>query len=219
MPTGGTSGGSGVSGAGGSSGANSTGGAAGMAGSIGSGGTVGTGGTGPALDPCRVLKPGDTGWIDASSNCVAFQGASWTFGDDESGASITASYSDEKICLAGTTAGWGVFFQQQFNASAAYDAVANAVSGLRFALTGACVPDEMRILIHTLESEYCKMIYGPGVHDVLFSDTHPDCSTSAGAATPELSELTLFSVHITAPNGVAPFDFCIDPLAALESGG
>jgi hypothetical protein len=227
--TGGALGGTGGAGGGGVSG-----------GAGGAGGSAGTGGSAGGLS-CGIgegfelpIEPGEdsqSGWIDASSNCVGIQGALYPI-VDVIGSTMTITDTEGRICVTGTskrvvggdfTTYWGARLVIQLNNDGAatalpYDAIAQGVEGFKFTLSGAVMPAEIRpTLFNTAsDTQYCKRICASGAQSILITEATVDCWDGESAVTPAGTSLERleFSVPSSASADV-PFDFCIEGFTAI----
>jgi hypothetical protein len=236
--SGGTGGGGGTGGAlggtGGASGAGRSGGGTGGTGGVGTGGSAGGLSCGIGQGFELPIEPGEdsqSGWIDASSNCVGIQGALYPI-VDVIGSSMTITDTEGRICLQGTskrvvqgdfTTYWGARLVIQLNNSGdstplPYDAVAQGVEGFEFTLSGAVIPLEIRPTLFNSGSatQYCKRICASGAQSILLSEATVDCWDGESAVTPAGTSLERleFSIPSSASTDVT-FDFCIEGLAAI----
>ena len=198
-------------------------------------GTSTTGGItcGPGEGLALLPIPGEeenSGWIDASTNCVGVQGAVYLQADNE-GSEIWVTGMTDHICVAGESVQvedenfqdyWGTVVVVQLNnttgSAAPYDSATPGVDGFSFNLTGLEIPPEVRarFKIEGQAAEYCKQICATGEQSVSFDDTHLECWADAPGAGPDPSEVTLLEFYIP-PNeaGDVSFDFCIEDITAI----
>jgi hypothetical protein len=238
--SGGTGGGVESGGTGGALGGTGGAGGGGSGGTGGAGGSVGTGGSAGGLS-CGIgegfelpIEPGEdsqSGWIDASSNCVGIQGALYPI-VDVIGSTMTITDTEGRICVTGTskrvvggdfTTYWGARLVIQLNNDGAatalpYDAIAQGVEGFKFTLSGAVMPAEIRpTLFNTAsDTQYCKRICASGAQSILITEATVDCWDGESAVTPAGTSLERleFSVPSSASADV-PFDFCIEGFTAI----
>jgi endo-1,4-beta-D-glucanase Y len=212
-------------------------------------GAAGTGGGGPVVDHGCLLVPTTTGWVPAASNDAHVQGAVYSYQDASGTTKITpltdathpfTNAGDGKLCVKGM-AGKVVDmdFATTFGAAmgidlchaADDDAMPNAkyalamcplqknLAGIRFQLTGATIPAELRVVFHEAGRDASTYVLAAqGANTAMFADGQVLYDKTAAAVNPGAID----SIHFTIPTNTlapVPFDFCVDRIELVTAGG
>lgn len=172
---------------------------------------------GPGEAPaCWTVALNDSTHI-ADNNCLDIHGWNSAVVDEEDGdTSVTRTYADGKVCLAGQldSEGWGMVYNLTFANDEPWNAATRGVSGLKIDVSGPNPPPQVEV-IYTMDytvdgnRDYCRALEPFVTATVPFASTHPGCSTSADSGTPDISALTHLRLHFPPGNSVRPFDFCL----------
>lgn len=195
-----------------------------------------------------LLVPTNTGALPDGSNDVGAYGTVYTF-QDTGGSTIVPLTSatvpftnagDGKLCVSGTGAkvltdpgATTPNYTKYYGAAMAIDLWASAdgktkktlgeagskLVGLRFNVTATTMPHELRAEIHEAgrdESAYIDLTTGSNT--VTFSEATVAYSTKAPAVDPTKMDGIQFMIP-TVELAATPFDFCIDHIEFLTSGG
>jgi hypothetical protein len=232
QPQSGGSGGRRTPGAGGSIARGGTGGATGSASSggmggssvaalAGSGGAAASGGAPGTDNPCwRIPLSGATTPQASPGNCLEIWGWNAVVNDETAGAvsTVTASYRNGNVCFAGTIDkdGWGAIFNLTFANDAIWDAAAHGVSGFKFGMT-ARIPPNLQVTYQDIGAgdDFCRDVVPASSVVIPFNVTHPDCSTSSTAPTPDLTQLTHLRIGFLPTSANYDLDVCIEALTAI----
>ncbi|MET0414298.1 MAG: hypothetical protein ABW217_23505 [Polyangiaceae bacterium] len=148
----------------------------------------------------------------AANNCLDIFGWNNAVVDEDTASSVTRTYADGKVCLSGQLddEGWGMVYNFTFADDAAWNPSARGVSGIELEVSGPNPPASAEV-IYTVNGnqDFCRAVEPFVTTTVPFSSTHPDCSTNAAAATPNVAALTHLRLHL--PVGTTPraYDFCL----------
>jgi endo-1,4-beta-D-glucanase Y len=211
-------------------------------------GAAGVGGGGPVVDHGCLFVPTTTGWVPSASNAAHVQGAVYSYQDASGSTSITpltdathpfTNPGDGKLCVKGkagmvvamdykTTFGAAMGFDLCHAAST--DAMPDAkytlatcplqknLSGIRFQLSGATIPTELRVVFHEAGRDASTYVLAAqGANTAMFADG----KVLYLATAPPVNVGAIDSIHFTIPtNTVAPvpFDFCVDKIELLTTG-
>jgi hypothetical protein len=162
---------------------------------------------------CWTVPLNDSTHI-ATNNCLDIFGWNSAVVDEDDGStSVTRSYSDGKVCLSGQLddEGWGMVYNFTFADDAAWNASTRGVSGMELEVSGPNPPTRVEV-IYTVNGnqDFCRAVEPFVTTIVPFAETHPDCSTNAGAATPDVTALTHLRLHFPVGTATRPYDFCLE---------
>jgi endo-1,4-beta-D-glucanase Y len=218
-----------------------------VTGPTGAAGTGAAGGA-PVVDHGCLLVPSATGWVAAASNAAHVQGAVYSYQDMSGATMIApltdathpfTNPGDGKLCVKGTAGKVvNMDFKTTFGAAmgvdlchaAASDPMPDAkytlatcplqknLAGIRFQLTGATIPAELRVVFHEAARDASTYVLAAqGANTALFADG----KVLYLATAPPVNAGAIDSIHFTIPtNTVAPvqFDFCVDHIELLTTG-
>jgi endoglucanase len=210
---------------------------------------TGAGGGAAVVDHGCLLVPSATGWVPAASNAAHVQGAVYSYQDASGTTNITpltdathpfTNAGDGKLCVKGTagkvvnmnfTATFGAAMGVDLCHAAPTDPMPAAkytlatcplqknLAGIRFQLTGATIPTELRVVFHEgARDASTYVLAAQGANTAMFADGK--VLYLATAPPPNVGGID--SIHFTIPtNAVAavPFDFCVDRIELLTAGG
>jgi endo-1,4-beta-D-glucanase Y len=210
---------------------------------------TGAGGAGQVVDHGCLLVPTPTGWVAAASNAAHVQGAIYSYQDTSGTTHITpltdathpfSNAGDGKLCVKGTagkvvnadfTTTFGAAMGVDLCHAAPTDALPDMkytlatcplqknLAGIRFALTGASIPTELRVAFHEAARDASTYVLAAqGANTAMFADGKVLYDKTA----PPVNVGAIDSIHFTIPtNAVAAvsFDFCVDHIELLTTGG
>ncbi len=207
-------------------------------GARGDGGSSGAGGSGCALTPNK------DGWVSVASNGAHVQGAVFTY--QSMGSTIMplttattpfTNAGDGKLCVKGSTAKVvGMDFSTYYGAGMGFDLcqasdsaptkytlgqcpLGNGLGGLRFKLSGASIPSELRVSFHEANrAESTYVLAKAGDNEALFKDG----KVAYDPLAPMVNVANIDSVHFMIPGSeldAVPFDFCVEQVELVMSSG
>jgi hypothetical protein len=185
----------------------------GGAGGAAGGDTTADAGPEPTPDPgCRALYLSDS-THSADDNCVGVNGWNAVVTDETTTPEqtvVTLSYQDGQACFEGTIepVGWGAVFNLTFANEQAWDATDFDVEGFRLDFTGPSLPPSFQV-IYTEDSDFCQLITPPASASLLFADSHPNCTGSAGSTAPDPGALRYLRLPFPVRTTAYDVDFCL----------